>query len=461
MTSSHGNSISRRDWLRLSVAGALGLSGSGWFGGLANRASGAAGQGRKIKSCILLWMGGGPSQLETFDMKPDGPEESRGELKPIATSVPGIQICEHLPKLAQQTGDLAILRSMSHNFPDHDRGPILMQTGFIRRPNLAHPHMGAVVSAEADDPERGLPAFVSVGTVPGPGFLSPRHGPMIMGDPTKGTEDFKLATDTQKFGQRVELLQAQEEEFHKHLPAQAVAAHRSAYLQATRLLNSNKLKAFDLAEEPVKVREAYGCNRPAPKGLGKRGSGEVKFGEGCLLARRLVEAGVPFVEVCHNRWDNHDYIFPSIQYHGAVIDDSMSALIVDLKERGLLDSTLIIWMGEMGRTPKFQRGGTNGGPTVGRDHFTAAYTAVLAGGGLKTGQVIGRTSKDGSAVEDRPISPPDFMATVYKALGIDFTKEYNARDGKPIEAARQGSQANGAQPVRLVEKGEKPVEELF
>lgn len=407
--------LCRRDLLRLSAAGVLGTSVSGWFNVLANRAGGAARPGVKHKSCILLWMAGGPAQSHTWDVK------TGSDFQPIPTSVPGIQISEHLPKVAQQMKNLALLRGMRTGDGNHGTATYLMHTGFRKGVGGAvYPSLGAVVSHDLGADRTELPNFVAVGGTQGPGFLGPRYAPLIVSDFDKGLPDLKPFTAQEDVDSRLSLVDELDRAFLEDYQAAAIKAHHTSVLRAVELMRSGKTKAFTLTDEPASSREAYG---------------QSKFGQGCLLARRLVEAGVAFVEVSLGGWDTHNNTPNRIKTLSQQLDAPMATLIKDLKERGLLDSTLVIWMGEFGRTPM-----------SGQNHFARAWTSVLAGAGIKAGQVIGRTGAKGNDVEDRPITPGDFMATVCQALGIDPSKNYTARNGRPMNK---------------VDKGAAPVKELF
>lgn len=415
--------LSRRDMLKLSAAGVLGTSVSGWFNILASDAAAAARQGVKHKSCILLWMYGGPSQQHTFDMK------EGGQFKAIPTSVTGIRISEYLPKLAKQMHHMAVLRSMSTGESSHERARYLMHTGVRRgQGGVIYPSMGAIASAELGQPDSALPNFVSIGRNNyGSGYLGPRHAPLIVSDPLNGVPDLKPAGNSDNSGTeqadlqaRMRLLDKMDSELLSKYDTLSIETHQKGYQRAIQLMQSAKAKAFDLSAEPSSIRQAYG----------QRG-----FGASCLLARRLIEAGVAFVEVSLSNWDTHRGAAEPVKKLSESLDPAMSTLITDLKDRGLLDSTLIIWMGEFGRSPR-----------DGQNHWPRAWTTVLAGGGLKTGQAIGRTDKVGGTVADRPISAPDFLATIYKALGIDYDKQNTSKNGRTF---------------RIVDKGAKPINELF
>jgi uncharacterized protein (DUF1501 family) len=419
--------FSRREMVKLAAAGVAGGSASGWFDLLAARAAQSPSNSTKRKSCILLFMTGGPSQMDTFDLKPGSP--NAGEFKPVPSSVPGLKISEHLPKLAKAAGDLAVIRSMSTTEGAHARARFYVHTGYREGVGgVVHPSLGAVASSQIGDPEAELPNFVAVGAGAfGSGYLGPRHSPLIVTDPARGVENLKAADSLAELDKRASLLTELEDGFLNRVGDPSIAAHKTTYQKALSLMHSPKAKAFDIALEPAAIRSAYGAGR---------------FSEACLMARRLVECGVSFVEINLGGWDTHQNNWARVKTLSAQVDAGMSALIADLKAKGLLDATLVIWMGEFGRTPKINSRGAQ----PGRDHYPRAWTSVLAGGGLKTGRCIGETDKDGTAVKERPVSAIDFLATVCKALGIDYTKQLNTREGRPI---------------RIVDKGEKPIVELF
>jgi uncharacterized protein (DUF1501 family) len=424
--------LTRREVLRLSAAGVAGASLSGWLGLLAQHAARAAEPPARQKSCILLWMSGGPSHHDTFDPKPDAPAEVRGDLQAIATSVPGIQVCEKFPRFARLMQHAALLRGMSTDEPEHGRARIYVHTGY--KPGaggVTHPLLGSTVSAELGRPDSPLPNFVVSGTLAGKanfltdaGYRGPRHVPLVLNNPGQGLENLKPSGSADDFDDRAGVLEQLEQGFARTTQADAAAAHGTTFRRALELMRSDKARAFDLAQEPATSRQPYG---------------ESQFGQGCLLARRLVEAGVAFVELYLGDWDTHvKQSADAALKLMTQVDDGLSALVADLKERGLLDTTLVIWMGEFGRTPKINNKG-------GRDHWSKAWSSVLVGGGIKGGQAIGETDKNGAEVVDRPISIKDFMASVCEVLGIDYTKQVHTPAGRPI---------------RIVEAGAKPIREL-
>lgn len=437
--------ISRRDLLKLSAAGVLGGTVSGWFNRLADA---AAPHAARKKQCILLWMNGGPSQMDTFDLKPG--HKNGGPFDEIATSAPGLKICEHLPKIAKFGDRMAVIRSMTTREADHSRGTFLMRTGYAPTGPIQYPPMGPMIAKELGNDQSALPSCVAVApyrffspAAYGSGFLGPKYAPLVVGDNAQffgrnnntdyasvlKVQDIDLPESVEKAHAdiRVALLEEMEKDFATRHPSVSTASHRSAYARAVKLMNSDAKKAFDVEEEKDSVRDAYG---------------RTLFGQGCLLARRLIERGVPFVEVTHagvnnNQafgWDTHANNFDAIKPLCTSLDQSWSALMADLKQRGLLDSTLIVWMGEFGRTPRINQ-------ARGRDHWPNSWSAVLAGGGIKGGQAYGKTSDDGMEVKENPVKPADLMATIFKALGIDPETQNSSNVGRPIGVVEKGGQA--------------------
>ena len=393
--------VSRRDWMKLAAAGVAGVSSSGWFDVLAQRAGAAAKEGVKHKSCILLWMAGGPAQSHTFDVKPGG------EFEAIGTAVPGVQISEHLPKLASRMKDLAVLRGMSTGDGNHPSASYLMHTGFRKGSGgVVYPSLGAIVSHDLGHPDSDMPNFVAVGGAPSSGYLGPKYAPLVIRDLGKSLPDLSPAAGVADLADRAGLVEELDRAFLADYDAPSTRAHQTGMQRAMSLMKSTRTMAFELDKEPAKYRQAYGTGR---------------FADGCLLARRLVEAGVPFVEVVLPGWDTHNNTPQRIKQQSGQMDQPMAALVADLKERGLLDSTLVIWMGEFGRTP-----GT------GKGHYARAWSSVLAGAGIRAGQVVGATDAKGNDVKDHPVRAADFMATVCQALGIDATKNFMARGGRPM-----------------------------
>ena len=422
--------LSRRDMMKLSAAGVLGTSFSGWFNVLATRAA-ETGQ-RAAKRCILLWMGGGPSHKDTFDLRPG--TTNGGPFQAINTNVAGIQISEHFPQFAQVMNHAAVIRSMSTVEGEHNRAKYHLHTGYREgQGGVAYPSIGSIVSQELGSPEFPLPNYVSVGNpnMPsflGSGFLGPRYQPLAVPAPERGVQNLRSVLADSQFSNRVNLLDELEQGFlHTHPNAHPAVAHRTTYQRAVTLMRDRGARAFDLSAEPQSVRTSYGGSR---------------FGDGCLLARRLIEVGVQFVEVHLDGWDTHDNNFERVRRLTGQVDPAMSQLVKDLRDRGLLDSTLVIWMGDFGRTPHINRRG----PVPGRDHWPRAWTSVMMGGGIRGGQVIGRTDAEAASIVERPVTILDFLATVCHILGIDHEKQNMAPNGRPI---------------RIVDRGANPVRELL
>jgi hypothetical protein len=397
---------------------------SGWFDVLAARAAQQSLGRQAHKRCILLFMEGGPSHIDTFDPKP---QNSSSEIRPIATQVPGIQIGEHLPRVAARMRDMALLRGMSTGEGSHGRARYYMHTGYRQGTGggVIHPSLGAIASHFLGNREDELPNFVCVGSHAfGAGYAGAYHAPVEVEDPIRGLENMRPSGTQPAFDRQFHLLEELEQGFVDRVRTPSVEAHQATYRRAAQLMRSSRARAFDLNQEPSALRDAYGRN---------------SFGQGCLLARRLVEYGVSFVEVQLGGWDTHINNPERIRNLCQMVDPAFSTLITDLKDRGLFNETLVIWMGEFGRTPHVGRRG-------GRDHWPQAWTSVLAGGGLRLGQSIGRTDRDGGTVEAGRISGVDFMATVCRALGIDYTRNFQTPTGRPI---------------RVIDRGENIVRELF
>jgi len=372
-------------------------------------------------------MAGGPSHIDTFDPKPDAAANIRGEFKTIDTSVNGIKISEHFPKFAKLMKHAAILRGMSTQESDHNLATYHMHTGYQNRGGaVAFPSLGAIVAKELGKRDVALPNFVTIGRAPqeavSAGFLGPDCQPLGVTDPVRGLDFIEPLGTEQEFGRQVELLQQLDKSFHLTHKSDAGDTHRSALERGVRLMNSKQKQAFDLSRESDKDREAYGkaSQADAPRKPGEKNltGGSGGFGQGCLMARRLVEAGVPFVEVVMGDgvgWDTHRDNFPRTKALSLECDNAMSALVKDLDGRGLLDTTLVVWMGEFGRSPQCGGGG--------RNHWSRAWSTVLIGGGIKGGRIVGKTDRDAAAVTERPISVTDFLGTICTILGIDYKRK--------------------------------------
>jgi hypothetical protein len=419
----------RRDLLHLGLLGAFGLS-------LADllRLQAAAPADRKAVSCILIWLDGGPSHLDTFDPKPDAPSEVRSQFQAIPTSVPGVRICEHLPLTAAALRDVSLIRSLTHELGNHDTGARFLLTGHRPTPALEHPSLGSLVAhqrgfsgpmppyvAIPNDGVGGDSAAAKAGYLPG-AFSAFNTG----SDPARaGGLELPAGVSFERSESRRDMLRRMDA-FSRRVEEGPATRDRDAfYEQAYRLLASPEAKAaFDVSREKPAARERYG---------------HARIGTGCLLARRLVEAGARFVTVVDTGWDTHQQIFkelPDARFPGSgklpALDRAYAALLGDLRERGMLESTLVVLMGEFGRTPKLNA-------QAGRDHWPRAGFVCLAGGGVKGGQVIGATDGFGEVPVARPVGPPDLAFSILRLLGIDPARELTGPGGRPLRILGEGS----------------------
>lgn len=373
-------------------------------------AQGAPARNASADAVIVLWMNGGPSQLETWDPKPGSKVAGPG--KAIATKVAGVQFGEHLPRLAERADKLAVLRGVTSREGNHDRARHLVHTGYAPTPTVQHPSLGAWVSEEQGSGSE-LPAFVSIdGPSAGAGFLGVQHDPFVLrkaGKPPQNVARFE-GLDADRFAKRQGALEKLESAFAAQTRDPKVTGRREVYAHAVRLMTAPGLRAFDLSEEPEKTRAAYG---------------DSDFGRGCLLARRLVESGVRVVEVALDGWDTHQDNFGRTAKLCATLDTAMGALLDDLSARDKLARTLVVCVGEFGRTPKLN-------DDDGRDHHPAAWSAVLAGGGIRGGVVHGATGPDGEQVVSGAVQLPDLFATYAKTLGLNPNKTLITPLGRPI-----------------------------
>ena len=405
--------LQRRDFLRTVPA----LAATGGMLSLPERLALAASGSRKSRACILLWMAGGPSPYET--LSPLEGHANGGDTKAISTNVPGIRIAEHFPHMAAQMQDIALIRSLTSKEGNHNRASFLLHTGYLPTPTVKYPAFGAVAAAQQAEAQEALPAFVRIGPGGrlrvGGGLLGSAYDPFVHRKPKDPPKNTEPTTGESRYRRRLGLLTQLQQA--QGLNQKTKGAHQTVYDQASRMILSPEMQAFDLKGEEEKVRQAYG---------------DSEFASGCLLARRLIEAGVTFVEVNCRGWDTHQDNFSKTRELAAQVDRPTAALIADLKARGMLDSTLVVWMGEFGRTPKINARG-------GRDHFPRVFSAALAGGGIGGGQVVGRMSQDGSEVADRPVSVPDLFQTYCRCLELDPESESMSSLGRPIKVVEEGT----------------------
>lgn len=396
----------------------------------------AAGTGRtkeaKVKNCILVWLAGGPSHIDTFDPKPDAPAEYRGEFKAIDTAVPGLKISEVFPKLAKVMDRVTLVRGVTSPEADHDRAAHHLLTGYRPMPALVYPSCGSVVAKTREARRGTLPDHIAIPDAPpfsSSGYLSSAYDPFaVMGDPSSPSFRVRDLTPPDRLTltrlkRRREMVKTLDG-FARDVSETPQISSRDQFTeQAYSLLTSSAAQAaFNMGNEPDDLREKYGRN---------------EFGQSCLLARRLIESGVSFVTVNdggRNRlgWDTHQQNFPMLKKTLAPpLDQGLSALLGDLQDRGLLDNTLVIMMGEFGRTPKINK-------TAGRDHHGRANCALLAGAGIPRGLVLGGTDFKADSPLERPITPADLAATLYLALGIDPDLTFDTPDGRPIRLVDNG-----------------------
>lgn len=357
-------------------------------------------------------MGGGPSTMDIWDLKPDS--KTGGPFRPISTSG-DVEICEHMPLMAKQMHNMAIVRSMSTREADHMRGRYYMHTGYVPNPNITHPSYGSVLSNQLDR-ELMIPQFISInGGSMGPGFLGAEYAPLVLNS-DGNIRNLKMKID-ERFYQRAAMLDMIETNFINSNRGSMPKEHQKVLRKTFNVLTSTDMDATKVANEPQSVRDRYGDN---------------SFGKGCLMARRLVEVGVPFIEVGLGGWDNHQNIFPTLKDTKLpVLDRGMSALIEDLEERGLLKDTVIIWMGEFSRTPRINA-------NAGRDHWAASWSVVVGGGGMNGGISVGSTNEDGKRVEGMAYSSQDIMASVCNALNISLKTTFTSNSGRPMKIANSG-----------------------
>lgn len=428
-------SVSRREALRVGGLTALGLSLPDVL-----RAQAAASEraGREV-NCVLLWLLGGPSHLDMYDLKPLAPAEIRGELNPIATRTPGLELGELMPNMAACSDKFSVIRSMHSYSPTHGMGDHHLMSGNKWSSALIPPGYGAMLAWQQEQRARQTPPFVQVGTLtstnygsPGlGGYLGRTYDPFtVTADPNSSSFAVKEFSAPETIGSgrlsdRQGLLDAVDR-FQSRVERQLEFArtHDEFQQRAFSMITSAEAKnAFDLKQESVATRDAYGRNR---------------VGQGLLLARRLIEAGVRFVTVkgyVRYGWDHHPEVFPRLRTEVPPYDQGYAALLNDLSDRGLLDNTLVITAGEFGRTPRLNTDAR--GP--GRDHWNRCFSLTLGGGGIRTGQVLGASDKHAADIVDRPVSVPDFAATVYHALGLDPQAELRTLDDRPMRALPEGN----------------------
>jgi hypothetical protein len=407
--------LGRRAFLKATLATVGGAAIANW-GGLFSSDTIAQEARRSNKRCILLWMNGGASQIDTFDMKPGRP--TGGPFRPIQTNVNGVQVCEYMPLMARQCDKLAVIRSMRTQSPDHPDGIYHMHTCYKQSERMPHPEIGAMIAKYLGNPDSDLPSFVRMGSTgnAGSGYLGPRYEPFSLDRDGRLPYFSAPSLPQATMDRRSELLDFVETERAKSLRAEPFESHRLAEQRALRLMRARQV--FNIDSEWPAARERYG---------------NTSFGRSCFMARKLIENGVPFVEVGQENYDSHADNFIVHKANMDVLDPAWSGLLTDLAERNLLANTLVVWMGEVGRTPQINN-------RAGRDHYIRAWTIVLAGGGIRGGQVYGSTDRDGREVADNPVTEGDLFATIYTALGVNPRVRHYV-GARPIWATPEGARA--------------------
>ena len=383
--------------------------------------SGGGPKGGSAKHVIFLYMNGAMTHLDTFDLKPG--QETQGETKGIATNVPGMQFGQTLPELAKIASELAVIRSLHTETGDHEGGRYFLRTSYKEIASIRHPGMGAWAMKILGRQNRTLPDNVLIGGEarhPGAGFLEPTYTPVPVGDPNAGLQNTvtpKYLTE-ESFDKRMDLISKFDSDFRKKYPQKQVEAYNEFYKQANQLIHSEQLKAFDLNQEKAEVRDKYGRD---------------SFGQGCLLARRLVEQNVRYIEISLGGWDMHTDIYQKDKLPGraAILDRAASVLINDLKSKGLLKNTLVVLGTEFGRTPRINANG-------GRDHHPGVFSGFFAGGGIHGGHFHGKSDKNGFSPEDDDVTIADFNATIAYALGLPLEEQFFSKSGRPFKVAHDG-----------------------
>jgi len=412
--------MSRRHFMNhLAVGGATTLGATHF---LSNLEANAAQIQKNQKACILVWLGGGAPTIDMWDLKPNS--KNGGEFKPISTAG-DLQISEHLPNVAKQMDSLSVVRSLSTREADHMRGRYYMHTSYVPNPTVVHPTFGSVVSYELGTQRKELeiPAFVSIGGGSmGSGFLGMSHSPFVVNARGQIQNAAMNGMDSNRLGQRLQMLGAIEDNFIRSDRGDVGQAHKDVYQKAVNLMTSEQMRAFKTAEETPETRQMYGGHA---------------FGDTLMMARRLVQTGVPFIEVNFpGGWDLHNNVFATLRDQRLpMLDTGIAGLVQDLKQRGMLEHTCIVVMGEFGRTPRINQ-------NVGRDHWATSWSTLVGGGGLQGGRAIGETDADGLRITSESYLPGDLWATISHALRIPLDTVHTSKRGRPMKLA------NGGQPIK-------------
>ncbi|MCA9079978.1 MAG: DUF1501 domain-containing protein [Planctomycetaceae bacterium] len=412
--------MSRRHFLSHAAMGGAVTLGATQF--LSHLQANAAELKRNQKACILIWLGGGAPTIDMWDLKPGS--KNGGEFKPISTAG-DLQISEHLPEVAKVMDNLSVVRAMSTREADHNRGTYYMHTSYVPNPTVVHPSFGSVVSYEigAKRSELEIPAFVSVGGGGmSPGFLGMSHAPFVVDARGQIRNAGLDGVDPQRLSSRLNILETVEDGFIRTDRGEIAQAHKDVYQKAVNLMVSPQMQAFKVDSESAEMKQVYGGHA---------------FGNSLLMARRLIETGVPFVEVRFpGGWDLHNDVFNTLKNQRLpMLDTGIAGLVRDLKERGMLEDTTIVCMAEFGRTPRINQ-------NVGRDHWAASWSTMIGGGGLNGGVAIGETNQDGDRIVSESYLPGDIWATVAHAMRIPLDTVHTSKRGRPMKIA------NGGQPIK-------------
>ena len=417
--------VSRRDFAAYAAKACLGVSllpvagAATAFAAETGEAKEPPARKKPAKNVIYLYMSGGMTHLDTFDPHPGA--ETQGPVQAIDTVAKGVQISEYLPQLAKQMDKAVLIRSLSSTQGAHERGRYLMRTSYTQRGTIRHPAMGAWLLALSGRTNKSLPGNVRIGNDsrhPGAGFMEAAYSPLPIGDPTAGLQNSKLprGTEQTQFDKRLSLSGQLDRTFRNRFNQKKVRYYNDAYNDAVRLMSSEELEAFNIYREEETVRMSYGDN---------------PFGQGCLLARRLVENNVRFVEVSLGGWDTHQNNFVRVPERTEILDQALATLLADLDDRGILDDTLVVVASEFGRTPKINQ-------NIGRDHYPKAFSGLIAGGGIQGGQFYGETDETGEEVADKLVEVPDFNATIAYGLGLPLKRIVKSPSRRPFTVAHKG-----------------------
>lgn len=403
--------VSRRSLLQLAAGGFASLSGGGLLRSLGLNAAEMKKSGH---SCIMVFLSGGPAQTETWDPKPG--HANGGQTKAIQTAIPGVEFAEYWPKMAALMKDVSVVRTIAGKEAAHERGRYHLRTGRRLAGASKFPHIGSLVAYKLGDPDSDLPNFVSIGETISSGFLGVKVAPFTITRAGQLPDNVSAPVQEDRTDRRLQMLRLQDQDLEAAGAPHLAQEHQELYRKASRLMTSSRLKAFTLEGESAETQDQYG---------------RTPFGQSCLVARRLIESGVPFVEVQRGGWDMHQNLWQNMPNTAGDVDRGLSTLVTDLKQRGMLEKTLVICLGEFGRTLRINQ-------TAGRDHWARNFNLLLAGGGIKGGVCVGKTSEDGMEITDRPVDVDDLFQTICTCMGIDADEELYTPEGRPLRVVEEG-----------------------